>query len=385
MVYLFAFGQKDSIYIKADLSARILRVKEKIVYHNTSQKYLSSIKLLNLVAAYQNRHTNLLRRKLEDRKTDLYYAKENELGQLLNLTINNNAITDNLNEENLYIPLEKTLKTKEKTILNLEYSIKIPDAKFTGYGAGENEYLLKNFFLVPDSFDRNNETDKHFVDIEENYNTNTFYKIDFTSSRQFVKSNLPETSPKIFSGIIDNDVEILVSTTPAYQLITEIDGKKHIVDFGYSVSEEDQKNIEFYVPLQLKFLKDKIGFLPEKIFISNVKKKKNDFFGNDDIKFWKYKLQLFTDPEKIDMDYFSIISQELADQLFFSNKKENHWINNGLKTYWEIQYLEKFYKDYKLLGNLIDYKILGIKPLKYSFFSKLRRFNKAFLLFKIFL
>lgn len=54
-------------------------------------------------------------------------------------------------------------------------------------------------------------------------------------------SNLPETSPKIFSGIIDNDVEILVSTTPAYQLITEIDGKKYSVDFGYSVSEEDQK------------------------------------------------------------------------------------------------------------------------------------------------
>jgi hypothetical protein len=65
------------------------------------------------------------------------------------LTINNNAITDNLNEENLYIPLEKTLKTKEKTILNLEYSIKIPDAKFTGYGAGENEYLLKNFSWFP--------------------------------------------------------------------------------------------------------------------------------------------------------------------------------------------------------------------------------------------
>ncbi|MFT3918888.1 aminopeptidase [Cloacibacterium sp.] len=371
MVHLFAFGQKDSIYIKADLSARILRVKEKIVYQNTSQKYLSSIKLLNLVAAYQNRHTNLLRRKLEDRKTDLYYAKENELGKLLHLTINNNTITENLNEENLYIPLEKTLKTKEKTILNLEYSIKIPDAKFTGYGAGENEYLLKNFFLVPDSFDRNNETDKHFVDIEENYNTNTFYKIDFSSSSLLVTSNLPEVSPKIFSGIINNDVEINISTTPTYKLTTEIDGKKHIVDFGYSVSEEDQKNIEFYVPLQLKFLKDKIGFLPEKIFISNVKKKKNDFFGNDDIKFWKYKLQLFTDPEKIDMDYFSIISQELADQLFFSNKKENHWINNGLKTYWEIQYLEKFYKDYKLLGNLIDYKILGIKPLKYSFFSKL--------------
>ena len=37
---------------------------EPVVSRNTSQKYLSSIKLLNLVAAYQNRHTNLLKRKL---------------------------------------------------------------------------------------------------------------------------------------------------------------------------------------------------------------------------------------------------------------------------------------------------------------------------------
>ncbi len=69
------------------------------------------------------------------------------MGQLLNLTIRAMLLPDNLNDENLYVPLEKTLKTKEKTILNLEYSIKIPDAKFTGYGAGENDYLLKNFFL----------------------------------------------------------------------------------------------------------------------------------------------------------------------------------------------------------------------------------------------
>ena len=371
VVNLFAFGQKDSIYIQADLSARILHVKQKIVYHNSSQKYLSKIKLLNLVAAYQNRQTRLLKRKLEDRKTDLYYAKKDEEGQLLYLVVNNTPITKNLQEENIYISLEKTLKTNETTTLSLEYSIKIPDAKFTGYGAENESYLLKNFFLVPDSFDEDNATNKHFIDIEENYNTNTFYKIDFSTSTYNIQSNLPEISPKVFSGVINDDVEIHLSALKNFQLKTEIDGKKYLVDFGYDVPEDDQKNMEFYIPLQLKFLKDKIGFLPDKIFISQVSKKKNDFFGNDDIKFWKFKLQLFSDAEKIDMDYFSIISQEIADQLFSSNKKENHWISNGLKTYWEIQYLEKFYKDYKLLGNLIDYKILGIKPLKYSFVSKL--------------
>ncbi len=59
----FCLRTKRFYLYKADLSARILHVKEKIVYHNTSQKYLSSIKLLNLGAAYQNRHTNLLKKK----------------------------------------------------------------------------------------------------------------------------------------------------------------------------------------------------------------------------------------------------------------------------------------------------------------------------------
>lgn len=371
VISLFAFGQKDSIYIKAQLAAGILQVKQKIVYHNTSQKYLSQIKLLNLVAAYQNRYTPLLKRKLEDRKTDLYYAKKEEQGKLLNLTIGQKAITENLESENIFYHLPRILKTKESITLNLEYNIKIPNAKFTGYGSSKEGFLLKNFFLVPDSFDRENSIEKHFIDIEENYSTDTFYQIDFTSSNLHTQSNLPEISRNFYEGFINKDVEINLSYQPNYQFKTIISGEKHTIDFGFNISEEDKKNIEFYLPLQLKFLKDKIGFLPKNLFISSVSKKKNDFFGNDDIKFWKFKFQLFTDAEKIDMDYFSIISQELADLLFISNKKENHWINNGLKTYWEAKYIEKFYKNYKLLGNLVNYKILGIKPLKYSFVSKL--------------
>lgn len=371
MINLFAFGQKDSIYIKAQLTAGVLQVNQKIVYHNTSQKYLSHIKLLNHVAAYKNRGTELVKRKLEDRKTDLYFAKKEELGELINLSVNKNYTVSNNNEENLYIKLDKPLKEKESITIDLDYSVKIPSDKFTGYGSGKDGYLLKNFFLLPDSFDRDNTINKYFMDIEENYSTDAYYYIDFSSSPFFVQSNLPEISPKVFAGIINKDVEINVTPDQHYTFSADIDGSKTTIDLGYDISEDDKKNIEFYLPLQLKFLKNQTGFIPEKMFISNVSKKKNDFFGNDDIKFWKFKFQLFTDPEKIDMDYFSIISQELANLLFITNKKENHWVTNGIKTYWEIQYLNKFYKDYRLLGNLPDYKILGIKPLKYSFVSKL--------------
>ena len=40
------------------------------------------------------------------------------------------------------------------------------------------------------------------------------------------------------------------------------------------------------------------------------------------------------------MDYFSIVSQQVAEQFFVSDKEKNHWITNGLKTYLEIQYLK---------------------------------------------
>lgn len=368
---LFALAQKDSILIEAQLNNNLLSVKQKLIYHNKTKKNLTQIKLLNLVSAYKKRNTNLLKRKLEDRKTDLYYATDNQQGNINSLVINNILYSKNYNTENLFIDIP--LLAPEKAItLNLEYQIHLPDAAFTGYGKGKNNALLKYFFLVPDSFDTENNLEKNYYDIEETCNIDTYYKIDFTSTPLHVSSNLRETSSKIFEGILNKDVEIYISENQNFKLDTKIEGKKYEVEFAYPLSEDEQKFIEFYVPLQLKFIYEKIGFLPKKIFISEKSKTKNDFLWNDDIKFWKFRIKLFNESEKTDLDYISIISQEVADQIFISDKNRDHWLTNGLKTYLEMQYLEKFYKNYNLLGQLSDYKILGIRPLKYTYASKLK-------------
>lgn len=372
---LFVFAQKDSISIVAKINNSELSVKQKITYYNKSDKYLTKIKLFNFVAAYKKRNTDLLKRKLEDRKTDLYYAKKNEQGKLIYLMVNNKPYSGVFDTENIYVDITALAPNNSVTI-DLEYSLQIPDAKFTGYGATKNDILLKYFFLVPDSFDKENNIKKNYLDIEETANVDTFYTVDFSSTPLKITSNLEEVSPKIFKGILNKDVEIYLSNDEFFKISTELNGEKHLVEFGYSLSEDEQKYLEFYIPLQLKFIKERTDFLPKKIFISKKSKTKNDFLGNDDIKFWKFKFKLFSDSEKIDLDYISIITQEIADQVFVNNKSNNHWLTNGLKTYIEIQYLEKFYADYKLLGNLPEYKILGIKPLKFSYASKLKLINR---------
>lgn len=371
MLNLFAFSQKDSIYIDAELVAGYVSVNQKIIYQNHSANNLSQIKLLNFVSAYKNRNTPLLKRKLEDRKTDLYYAKSAEQGKLVSLKIDGKDYEQSLDSENFFVKLNQVLKPNESHEINLQYSLFLPQAKFTSYGSGNNFALLKYFFIVPDSFDTENSSEKFYLDLEENYNVNTYYKVNFKNSNYKISSNLNQISSTKFEGKLNKDVEFFLSEKENYTFSTEIDGEKHLVEFGYSISDEERSHIEFYLPLQLKFIKEKAGFLPKKIFISQKSKSRNDFFGNDDIKFGKWKFQLFSDAEKIDMDYFSLISQDVADQIFLSEKNENHWLTNGIKTYLEIQYLEKFYKGYKLLGKLPEYKILGLKPLKLTHISKL--------------
>lgn len=363
-------AQKDSIYIEAKLSqdSKMLNVNEEIVYYNHSAKDLDSIKLLNWVAAYNRRGTSLVYRKLEDRNTDLHFAKQEQLGKVLQLQVKSSdqeIPVSNTSEENLFLPLKEILKPGEKIRLQLQYQIQLPDSRFTGYGTSATGAALKYFFIVPDCFDPDNVSPRKYQDIEESVSFNTFWTVNFDlPANYFIESNLKQTQINSFNGYLDADPEFIVSLNEYPSITVNTGDIRTEVKFGYNLTPEQKQNLEFYLPLQLKFIKERIGILPEKIFISEKFRNKEDFFGNNDIAFWKYRFRLFTQAENTDMDYFGIISKKILDESIITDKQNFHWFKNGLKSYLEIQYLKKFYPDTKLLGMLNDTKIFGIKPLK---------------------
>lgn len=363
-------AQKDSIYIEAKLSqdSKMLNVNEEIVYYNHSAKDLDSIKLLNWVAAYNRRGTSLVYRKLEDRNTDLHFAKQEQLGKLLQLQVKSSdqeIPVSNTSEENLFLPLKEILKPGEKIKLQLQYQLQLPDSRFTGYGTSATGAALKYFFIVPDRFDPDNISKREYQDIEESVSFNTFWSVNFDlPANYFVESNLKQTQINSFNGYLDADPEFIVSLNEYPSITINTGDIRTEVKFGYNLTPEQKQNLEFYLPLQLKFIKERIGILPERIFISEKFRNKEDFFGNNDIAFWKYRFRLFTQAENTDMDYFGIVSKKILDESIITDKQDFHWFKNGLKSYLEIQYLKKFYSDTKLLGMLNETKIFGIKPLK---------------------
>lgn len=375
----WASAQQDSIRLDVKLNddRKSISVQQTLVYHNPHQKSISQIKLLNWVSAYQKRKTPLLKRKIEDRKNELYFAKDDQLGKLESLQYSHNNVSSeilNTKQENIFIPLSEALMPGESITINLKYQIRLPDARFTGYGINTNHILLKYFFLVPETFENETQTNSFYRDTEETANAGSFWKVHFQLPEKWnCFSNLKQTDNLSFEGQSISDPEFQLSLEDYQKFTADLDGEITQVQLGYQVSDYQKQVLEFLLKTQLKFIKERTGNIPEKLFISEKFMKKEEFIGIDDIKFWKFKFQMFTDYEKTDLDYFSTISKKVMDEYFITNKTQDHWLKNGLKSYLEIQYLKKNYPDHKLIGNLADNaNIFGIKPLKIFHASKLK-------------
>ncbi|WP_370899649.1 aminopeptidase [Chryseobacterium gossypii] len=372
-------AQKDSIHIEARLSSdkRILDVKQKLVYYNNSEKDLNTVKLLNWVSAYNKRGTSLVYRKLEDRNSDLHFAKKEEWGKILSLDIrtpdNQPVSVSNITDENLFLPLDTIIKPGESIRLQLQYQIQLPDKKFTGYGTSDKSIALKYFFIVPDHFDPDNISKRSYYDIEESVSFHTFWNVNFDIPANYhIESNLPKIRMNAFGGYLNSDPEFFISQDEYPSIKVNTGDINTEIQFGYILKPEEKQNLEFYLPLQLKFIKERIGSLPGKLFISDKFRGKEDFFGNNDISFWKFRFRLFTEAEKTDLDYFGIMAKKILDESIIADKQHHHWFKNGLKSYLEIQYLKKFYGNTKLLGSLPETKIFGVRPLKLLYASKIK-------------
>ncbi len=376
-------AQKDSISIAAKLSQdkKFVEVTQQIIYHNHSDRALDSIKLLNWTAAYSKRETPLVFRKLEDRNNSLYFAKTESLGRISDFKIYTDqteprSVTDT-SKENLFFVLHQPLQSGESTKIQLHYQIQLPDKKFTGYGTSENNIVLKYFFIVPDHFDPDNISERNYHDIEESVNFNTYWTIDFdVPANYFVEGNLQRTHHSSFTGYLDSDPEFTISQNQFSIIKVKTQDIQTEIKFGYHITPQEIQNLEFFLPLHLKFIKEKIGIIPDRLFISDKFRAKEDFFGNNDISFWKFRFKIFTDAEKADLDYFGIIAKKILDESIITDKEDHHWFKNGLKSYLEIQYLKKFYGETKLLGKLPETRVLGIKPLKWFHASDVKLLDR---------
>ena len=199
----FTFAQQNTMHIKASLNSekKQLLIEQEIVYFNNSNDTLRQILLHNWPNSFKNRKTPLSKRFIKDFRKDLYFAKKEALGftAIKNISINYNNVTHQAYENKadiLEVFLSQPLKPQESTKLNLTYIVQLPSANFTGYGAHENGYRLRYWYITPVIYNDGWQYMSN-LNLDDLFENSTNFKIEIEVPKEYVvESNLENDNSK---------------------------------------------------------------------------------------------------------------------------------------------------------------------------------------------
>lgn len=357
----FSYAQKNAISIDASLNLdkNELYIKQEIVFINNTDSVLTSIYLHNWANSFRDRKTPLSKRFIKDFRKDLYFAKEDDLGKttIKNLTVDfKNAAFYELNDKAdiLEIALHKPLNQNDSVKISLNYIVKIPNAKFTGYGKTKEGYHLRFWYITPAVYDQGWKLMSN-LNIDDLYEKATDFTIEIDIPKEYVlESNLYQYKTvkekhNNYYLVGKNKTDIILSINKSKQLKTF--KTKNIVVYTDLVNDEiNQKSAIEILNKELNFIEKYLGKYPHKeIYIDKITQSKDPVYGLSQLPSF---IRPFSDEFKWDLMMFKALSRKFLENTLLLNKREDYWFIDGLQNYLMIEYIEKNYPDIKLLGSI---------------------------------
>jgi hypothetical protein len=355
----FTVAQQNVVNIKSTLNVakNELLVQQEITFYNTSDTIFNHVYLHNWPNSFRDRKTPLSKRFIENFKKTLYFAKEEDLGftQIKNLSIDFEK-TDFKELKNqadiLDITLNKALKPKDSIKINLTYTVKIPNAKFTGYGRTKNEYQLRFWYLTPAVY-KNGWHLMSNLNIDDLYEKGTDFTIDISVPKEYVvESNLYQYETKKenltnYYLVGKNKTDIILGIHKKLQL--KIFKTKTInVHTDVFSDELNTKLTTDILNREILFIQKYLGKYPHtNIYIDNATQRKNPIYGLNQLpKF----LSPFSTTFTWDITMFKALVRRYVENTVLLNKRKDYWLLDGIQNYLLLEYIEEFYPEVKLLG-----------------------------------
>ncbi len=365
---LFLFSGKllaqhsSKISVIVDSENKVLKVKQELLFKNQSSESINHIILNDWNHSYSSKNTPLAKRFSDEFIRSFHLAKKHERGSTNDITISTESQTS-LNwsrPENhpdlIKAELENVLLPNQEIKLFLNYSVKIPSDKFTGYGYGEKRKMyLKNWFLAPALFENgafvlysNNNSDD-IANAASDYEVSIGIDegIRLVSDLDIINS---DSKTIILSGKNRTDFSIFLGPKLQFERY-----KNEIVEVYTDLKDNNLDPIQkaLLVDRVTSFVNDKIGEFPfQKITISQTDYERNPFYGLN-------QLPSFMSPFQNDF-LFEIkflktyINNYLKNTLKLDPRKDN-WIYDGIQIYTMMQYMDEIYPNAKMMGNASKY------------------------------
>lgn len=365
---MHTFAQTNNINISATLNIETneLQIKQETTFYNKSDSILNVVYFHNWANAYKDKKTPLAKRFIENYSKTFHFTNEKNRGNttINSISINNNSTTWETTQENpdiLKVNLNKSLHPNDSVKIIATYIVKIPNDKFTNYGANYFSYNLRYWYLAPANFSTTWQTYNN-LDMDDLYIDFTNYHINLKVPKEYVvncnltSSFQTDENFNNYTLVGENKLDIELNITKnndfinynfkEIAILTNLDSEKLNYNLKYSILKR-----EFY------FIQSFLGRFPnEKLLINKIEYDKNPVYGFNQLPSF---LAAYSDAFEWDIQLFKVLSKKYIDELFLFNKREDYWLADGLQTYLMIEYVERFYPEIKAIGNISQ--VWGIK------------------------
>lgn len=363
-----------------------IRIRQHFTYVNQSDKGLSTLYFNDWNHAYSNKNTALAKRFAEEFNRSLHLAKDRERGKTTIRTIvdqNYAGLDWNRigNMDYIAVSLNEVLKPGESIQLFFTYTIRLPDAKFTGYGHLNNQgFNLKDWYFTPAVFDDDWKLYNN-INLDDLYTDVTDTRINFTYPEDlFLASNYRTSNISNFPG--GHHVQLLGDNRKNCEIILTADDRftKHVTEHVTITTDiESKKYGEIAQGISInkvsQFLNENLGRYPHgNLLVSEFDYSKSPLYGISQLPSF---IRPYEEQFQFEMKFLKTAIRNYLKESLYLNPREERWVNDAIGYYLMIKYVEEYYPDQKLAGKLS--RIWGIKNFHFAQMD----FNEQYALFSM--
>ncbi|MEW4925618.1 metalloprotease [Algibacter sp. 2305UL17-15] len=366
LAYVIAgFGQ-NSINIKADFNVeeRLITISQQITYQNTSKDTLKTIYLNDWSNSYATKHTALAKRLADEYNNKFHLAKNEDRGYSVIASILQNKDSLSFSQlknqiDVIKVELSKPLFPKESYTIQLEYIVKVPNDKFTSYGAtSDGDFNLRYWYVSPAVYD----TEWQYY---SNKNLNDLFipKSDITLEATYPKTHvltselnvvedkiIGNRKKTIFKGKDRNSNEVYLNKTDKFKSI-----KNEKLEIVSDIKDKNLELIDKVLVTEkiINYINDNIGTYPhEKLLLTEIDNANDPVYGLNSLPNF---LQPYPDSFEYELKLLKITLHNYLENTLLVNPRKDHWLLDGIQIYFLIKYVEDHYPDMKFLGALSDF------------------------------
>tara|TARA_B110000014_G_scaffold63187_1_gene42903 strand:- start:223 stop:3003 length:2781 start_codon:yes stop_codon:yes gene_type:complete len=376
-------GQNINSYnIDAKLNSedKTIEIYQIMKFKNTSNTPLKEIFLEDWSNSYLDNTTSLAKRISDEYSRSFSFAQKKQRGSssINNVKSNNIETWERLDDalDIIKVNLKKPISTGGSIEIEISYSIKLPDSKFTGYGYDDDNFYLKNWLIVFSNISNSIWYNQSNLNLDDQSLQKAGYKLKISFDEDL----------HLFSNLIKNNTEVSNNIKTVFLSGTEIkdvrinlltqDDYKKFENFNYEIETDvfrtsSPLDSEIKVNRIVNFITNYFNDTDNnKLLVPRTDYESNPFYGFNELPSF---ISPFSDEFLEEIIFLKSFVINYLNQKLNLNKRESHWVYNGLEIFLLNKYINDFYPKVKFLGRLA-----GISFLKNYEISKIN-FNDLFL------